>query len=66
MKPRSAVAVMLMAMPFATAFSHVSLGIRYVAGSPEYDVTATGTGGTVQGKVKQSTACVLISGGVAF
>jgi hypothetical protein len=46
--------------------SHVSLGIRFVTGSPEYEVTATGTAGTFRGKFKQPTSCVLITGGVAF
>jgi hypothetical protein len=46
--------------------SHVSLGVRYLSGEPEYEITASGTGGTASGKYKQPTSCVQITGGIAF
>jgi hypothetical protein len=45
---------------------HVSLSVRYLSAEPEYSVTASGTGGTASGIIKQPTSCVAITGGIAF
>jgi hypothetical protein len=47
--------------------SHVSIGLRYLSGEPEYEITASSTnGGTARGKFTQPTSCVQITGGIAF
>ena len=45
---------------------HVSFGVRYLSGQPEYAITASGPNGTVSGNFKQPTSCVLITGGFVF
>lgn len=47
-------------------YKNFSLTANYLSSSPEYDVTATGTYGTVSGTYTQPTSVVVITGGINF